>query len=227
MDIENPDLKINPTSLRDEVYNLMRERILTNHYSPNFRFDLPLLEDQFGISRTPIKEALQKLEAEGLVEIRPRRGTFVAGHDPRDVAESYDLRCILECAAAQKVTAAISDKEFEKLLTINERMITLLQQENYQAILSDYLDLDREFHRNFVQLAGNSRLSTVHAQINTHLHVARARIKFNKPDSQKTQNEHAGILLALKKRDVDAVCAAVEKHINLSKERTLQVMADE
>lgn len=227
MATEEQDLKLNPVILRDEVYDLLRNRIMSLKYPPNFRFDLSALESQLGISRTPLKEALQRLEAEGLIDIRPRRGTFVTGFDPQDIAESYDVRRILECAAAEALIAYVTEADVEQLHKTNDQMLSLLEQDDYQSILQEYLDLDREFHRYFVQLTQNSKLSAVHAQINTHLHVARLRARFARTDSRGTQSEHDAILAALDVRDVDALVEAMANHLTLSKDRTLDALRDE
>ena len=113
MNADEQELKLTPVTLRDEVYDLLRERILSLRYPPNFRFDLSALEEQLGISRTPLKEAMQRLEAEGLVDIRPRRGTFVTGFDPQDIAESYDVRRVIECAAAETLAAYVTDADIK------------------------------------------------------------------------------------------------------------------
>jgi DNA-binding GntR family transcriptional regulator len=106
-------------------------------------------------------------------------------------------------------------------------MLSLLQQDDYQLIIQEYLDLDREFHRYFVQLAQNSKLSAMHAQINTHLHVARLRARFARTDSDGTQSEHEAILAALDARDSGALVEAIADHINLAKNRTLDALQDE
>ena len=103
-------------------------------------------------------------------------------------------------------------------------MLSLLQQDDYQSILQEYLDLDREFHRYFVHLAQNSKLSAVHAQINTHLHVARLRASFARADSHGTQTEHDVILAAFDARNTDALVEAIENHLTLSKDRTLEAL---
>ncbi len=218
--------QLNLTSLRDEVYDLLRRRILNHNYLPGFRFDLSTLETQLGISRTPLKEAMQRLERDGLVEIRPRRGTFVTRLDPSDVAEGFDVRQILECAAAKIVAQKATDEEIAKFQALHDEMTLLLESDDYQAIVQDYIELDSRLHHYLIELTQNKRLQAVYQHIDTHLQIVRVRQKFNSSDSGQTQKEHEAMITALKNRDADAFCTAVQTHISLSKARTLLVLND-
>jgi len=214
--------KLNPVNIRDEVYKLLHERILNHEYPPGFRFDLSQLEKQLGISRTPLKEALQQLKAEGLVEIRPRRGTFVIDIDPQDVAESFDVRLILECAAAKIAVEKATETEITQLRSLAHKMSQLLVSDDYQRIVAKYIELDRQFHKLLVSLARNNRLTEVWTRLDTHVQIARVRQKFALSDSQQyTETEHETILQALENRESDRLVNSLAEHIELSKLRTL------
>ena len=216
---------LNLVNIRDEVYRILHERILNHEYPPGFRFDLSRLEEQLGISRTPLKEALHRLEAEGLVEIRPRRGTYVVDLNAQDVAESFDVRRILECAAAEIAVREATAEEFGQLRTITEEMKRLLRSDDYQVIVSKYIEMDRQFHRALVNMAKNKRLADIYAQVDTHLHIARIRQKFNVADSKQfTEAEHEAILQALEQRDVESLVHHLKNHAEQSKQRVLKVI---
>lgn len=216
---------LNLVNIRDEVYRVLRERILSHEYAAGFRLDLSRLEAQLGVSRTPLKEALHRLEAEGLVEIRPRRGTYVIDVKAQDVAESFDVRRILECAAAEIATREASDAEINQLHTIAAEMKRLLGSDDYQVIVGKYIELDRQFHRMLVSLSKNKRLTDIYTQVDTHLQVARVRQKFNLSDSkQYTELEHEVILQALEQRDSEALVRRLTDHAEQSKQRILKVI---
>ena len=217
--------RLNLGNIRDEVYRILQERILRHEYPPGFRFDLSQLEEQLGISRTPLKEALHRLEVEGLIEIRPRRGTYVIKLEPNDVAESFDVRRILECAAAEIAVSKASEADLAQLRTIADEMSQLLASDEYQRIVERYIELDRQFHGLIVKLAGNKRLAEMWRQLDTHVQVARVRHKFARSDSvQYTQTEHEAILQAFAQRDAPAVSQALAEHIDISKARVLKAI---
>jgi DNA-binding GntR family transcriptional regulator len=218
------DQRLNVVSVRDEVYKRLRTGILDHTYPPNHRLDLSALEEQFGISRTPLKEALHRLEAEGLVEIRPRRGTFVSSLDARDVAEAFDVRNILERAAAGIVVREATEAQIGRLRSIADEMDRMLESDDYQSIVEEYIELDRKFHNLFVSFTGNRQLSDICTQLGTHLQIARVRQKFVLTDSRHTQFEHAAIMQALEQRDAPLLRKAIDEHIRLSKARTLKAL---
>ncbi len=226
MAAENSE-RLNLVNIRDKVYKVLRERILNHKYPPGFRFDLSQLEEQLGISRTPLKEALHRLETEGLIEIRPRRGTYVVDLNLQDVSESFDVRCILECAAAEIAARKVTDEELSQLRSIILEMKHLLRSGDYQSIIGNYLELDRQFHRMLVSMAQNKRLTDIYTKVDTHLQVARVRQKFNASDSkQYTEVEHEAIMQALEQRDTEALVKHLSDHATLSKQRVLKVMQD-
>lgn len=213
------DLRLNTSTLRDEAYELLRERILNRDFAPGYRFDLPLLETQMGISRTPLKEALHRLEAEGLVEIRARRGTFVADVDPREIVDNFEVRCALQVHAVKLGLAQASQPEIDRLRKVVDTMHEVAERHTFQEVLDRYLELDREFHQALVSLSHNQRLIEAHDQSDVYVHFARLRQDFATPDLTATENEHEQIMVALEQQDVSAAVAAIEHHVAQSKGR--------
>lgn len=220
------DFRINLANISDDVYAMLRRRILSHDYPPGFRFDLSAIETQLGISRTPLKEALHRLEVEGLVEIRPRRGTFVVSIDPKEVAETFDVRRALELYAAGIAVQEATDSEIQRLKGLATEMRHLLENNDYQSVVEKYIHLDHTFHNLLVELARNKRLIEIYKQIDVHVQIARVRQKFTRSDSKHTESEHDAILAALERRDAPALAKALSDHIDLSKARVLKVLEE-
>jgi DNA-binding GntR family transcriptional regulator len=212
------------TILRDEVYDYLRKNILNHHFPPGHRFDLKELEKQLGISRTPLKVALHRLESEGLTKIRPRSGTFVTPLDINNVAESFDVRIMLETAAAPIVIANATDHEIAHLGVINKQLRTLLESGDYQEIVEQYIELDQEMHMQYMSYARNKQLMRIYSRLNIHLQIARVRRRFTRPSSDETQQEHEAILMAISARNVAGLQATLTEHLTKSKERTLSAL---
>jgi DNA-binding GntR family transcriptional regulator len=206
---------------------LLRKRIISHEYPPGFRFDLNFLESQLGISRTPLKDALQRLEIDGLVIIRPRRGTFVATIDVEEVAETFAIRRLLELYAAEVVGREASDKEIESLKALVVEMNSLLANNEYQSIVEEYIRIDHDFHKLLVELARNKLLVEIYKKIDAHVQISRVRQKFNRSDSMHTESEHQAILEALEQRDVKALVNALGSHIDQSRIRMLKAIEDQ
>lgn len=214
-------------NISDEVYSLLRKRILNHEYPTGLRFDLTALETQLGISRTPLKDALQRLEVEGLVVIRPRRGTFVATIDVESVAETFAVRRLLELYAAEVVVSEATDNEIEGLKALIAEMSHLLENNDYQSVVKKYIHLDHNFHKSLVELAHNKLLNDIYKKIDSHVQIARVRQKFNRSDSMHTESEHKAILEALERRDAQALVSTLGSHIDQSRIRMLKALEEQ
>ena len=208
------------TNIRDEVYALLRRRILSHEYPPGFRFDLRDLSSRFGISQTPMKEALQRLEMEGLVTIVPRRGTFVATFDTLGMAETYDVRLALERFVAPAIVRNISGVDLDALGRMLTRMSDLIHASDAGAKLPEYVGLDFDFHCRIVALARNKRMDEIYAQVGGPLQLARVMIDLGTEVYVRfTEVEHAAIFAALEARDADALASAFTEHVQRAKIR--------
>src|SRR5882724_5397340 len=106
----------------DAVYDALREGILNSLFQPGERLHVDALSIKLGVSLTPVRNAIQQLASEGLLEIRPRSGTFVASLSVRDVEETFEIRCALETLAVEKAARLISA---EQLTRLNHLLVSL------------------------------------------------------------------------------------------------------
>ncbi len=207
-------------NIRDEVYALLRRRILSHEYEPGYRFDLRELSARFGISQTPMKEALQRLEMEGMVTIIPRRGTFVATFDTLGMAQTYDVRIALERFVAPIVIRNITGPDLDRLGALLSRMREMIHSPEAAALLPQYIGLDFEFHCGIVALARNSRMDEIYAQVGGPLQLARVMTSLG-PEVyvNYTEREHAAIFGALEARDAVGLANALSEHVERAKVR--------
>ena len=207
-------LPINHGNIRDDVYAVLRRGILRHDYPPGHRFDLNDLSAQLGISRTPVKEALHRLESEGLVDIFPRRGTFVTILDATDIADGYGVRLALERYAAGGVVCEVTDADIARLNQIRDGMRDLLDAPDFSTVVEQYILLDQDFHVGIVSLARNRRLVEIYRTIGGPLHMARIFSRFSADDYRNyTEVEHDAIMHAIVARDEAALCDALTAHI--------------
>ncbi|MFT5197160.1 MAG: DNA-binding GntR family transcriptional regulator [Cellvibrionaceae bacterium] len=218
---------LNNIILRDEVYDYLRQQIISLEFPPGFRFDLNKLEKELGISRTPLNVALYRLEGEGLVQVRPRSGTFVTPITLENIAENFDVRLMLETSAAPIVLEKATDHELAQLTIIHTQMNNLIEGGEYREIIASYIALDQKLHHQYLSYARNKQLMRVFTRLNTHLQIVRLKQKFDRPSSNDTQLEHAAIVAALPDRDVNALQTAIADHVTKSKARTLAALRDD
>jgi DNA-binding GntR family transcriptional regulator len=222
MDLSLPT--IDQPNLSDRVYEILRGSILSKRFAPGERLDLPAIGEKLGISRTPLKEALLRLEIEGMVKIIPRSGTYVTDLDPQDIADSFDLRRVLENYAIERAVDRLSDGDVDELARMVERLGELASAEDRDAIYPDYLQLDHRFHRRIVLLAGNERLQKAHARENVHAQMGRVRYRDSERELDIAQNEHERIIAALAARDKEEAKAVMDTHLRRAKRSLMKDM---
>ena len=203
---------INTRSLRDQVFDVVLERILSGRYRPGDRLAAEGLRNEFGVSITPIREALQRLAADGFVEVRAREGVFISALDAKRAADIYDVRSALESLAARNAAIRIPDDE---LAALRQRY----RDAEAAAGASDSLldELDRAVHGLLLTYADNvlleDMLTTVHRQGAWVRTIAGKGARY----LRRAFPEHEAILDALARRDGDAAAEATRAHLTALK----------
>ena len=199
------------------VYDILREKILSCELPPGHRLDVGEISRQLGISRTPVKDALQRLSAQDLIKIHSRKGTFVTEITPADVKETFQVRAALEGKACELVSGKLSESHLATLRDLNDRMwephLTIVQ----------HAELNNEFHRLIVQFSENRRLLSTYDELNAHLQIARVRYRSSSwHDNWATlMQEHQAVVDAIADgRELDAK-QLMEFHVVTSMERLI------
>jgi len=213
-------------NISDEVYEFLKERIVSRQFAPGQRLNLAELERQMCISRTPLKDALKRLSVEDLVEIRPRSGTFVTAPQKSDVAEAFDVRRVLEAYAVELAIPRMTEVELTQLREIVDHLRQLVLAKNWSRIYPEYVGLDREFHQLLVQRSNNKRLFVTWQQTNLHALLARVRYRRTERELDQSQREHEAILAACEARDAVGAAKLMAQHIERAKRSLLEDMGE-
>jgi DNA-binding GntR family transcriptional regulator len=201
--------RIQRQSLHLEVADNLRDMIVEGALSPGQRISEGDLCDQFGISRTPMREALKVLASEGLVDIKPNRGTRIAEITLEDIDELFEAASGIERLCGELATKKLTESNLDQLKSLHERMTKYFK--NGQR--HDYFRLNQETHNFIVQLSGNSVLREIHANIMVKVRRARYLAILSVERWEESVQEHAGILEAMEARDVDLVGKRIRDHV--------------
>lgn len=203
----------------DTIYRLVREKIVNRELAPGSKINVDEMARQLGVSRTPVHEALSVLATDGLVDVRPRRGTFVTEFALEDYRETLDIRRALELLAAETICDHVDDEDVRELRSMVREMERVIVHEvdtHEAARRHDAKNL--EFHLRLVTLSGNRRLLGMYEDLRAHLRIARAHVDANEWLSRletETQ-EHERIVRALEACDPGALTAALDDHLSRS-----------
>jgi len=204
--------QINRARASDSVYQILRDSILTQVFKPEERLNVKDLADKLGVSFTPLKEAINRLVAEGLIEINPRSGTYVTGVNERDLAETFEIRLALECLAAGKAIDRVTPEVISKL----RRLVADLEKPvSTDLERSTHNQNNVELHDLIIELSGNRKLVDFYQRLNAHIKIA--RIHYSRHDweqrMEQEKEEHREILNAFEARDSDRLVKALRTHI--------------
>jgi DNA-binding GntR family transcriptional regulator len=223
MAAEEQTTLIDVSNINEKVYNYIKTNIINYNYPPGYNLNLNQLSEMLGVSHTPIKDALFRLAGEGLVEIAPRKGTYVKDVTLEDIHEILQTRIILETAAVEAITAGLTDEDLSRFAALYGKMISVKVGENDTASYKAYMEQDSEFHLLFFQILGNQRLLSIYRNLNAHIQIVRFRLLDRRGKNITTDQEHAMILEALRERDPGKAKEAVRQHL-LSLDAALTVL---
>jgi DNA-binding GntR family transcriptional regulator len=202
-------LEISRRYLHDEAAERLRELIRAGELEPRARVNEFELAERFGISRTPLREAIKILATEGLLELLPNRGARVASVSPEEVDEIMEVVAGLEATAADLACRAITDEEIASIEVKHLAMVEAWKREDDPA----YFTLNREIHEAIMQASRNATLQGIYANLSGR--IQRARYSAHKTPAQwkKAVREHEQMIRLLKRRDGERLALVLRDHI--------------
>ena len=206
--------------LREVVFDSIRGAILSGALKPGERLMEVKMADKLGVSRTPIREAIRKLELEGLVVMVPRKGVYIADLSIKDIRDVLEIRIVMEELAARLAAERISDEDIEELMQAAKDFDEATKTDDIELLIRK----DIEFHDKIFKATNNEKL--VILTNNLREQVQRYRIMFLKKTENKEQltKEHYEIAEAIKERDSKKSAELAKKHIELVEFNTLKMV---
>jgi len=208
--------------LRELVFEALREAIIQGVLKPGGRLMEIQLAEEMGVSRTPVREAIRKLELEGLVAMVPRKGAYVASLSMKDIIEVFEIRGALEGLAASLAAERITDADLESL----ERFL----RRNYESVetadLSLMVEVDTDFHSQLYKASRNERLYQIISNLREQIQRFR-KTSLSLPGRMKAAlDEHKMIVEAISARDGSLSRRLSEEHIENAEQSLMDAILD-
>lgn len=218
-------VRVRRTPLGDQVYEELLSRILSTDVAPDDRITIDAVSRDLGVSQTPIREALHRLESEGVVTRTHLSGYRVAPRMTRDEFEELvEMRLLLEPAIARRAAERVEPDELAALRDLNTRMDAPAA-EGQGTGYALFARLDAELHDRIAVAAGNQIMRSSLARLHTHVRLF--RLSYNVQITSQAILEHEAILSAIGARDADAASYAMRAHILASSDRFRRSFFDE
>ena len=201
----------NRETFKDKAYTALRNVIMSSgiyRSRTDLRLDERQLAQDFGISRTPVREAMAQLEREGFVRSVPRRGIYVVRKTKREVIELIQAWAALESMAARLITESASDQDIAGL----RRMFATFEGDKLHAKLDEYSEVNINFHQALIELSGNQALIRLAANLFTHMRMIRGATIGEDDRVDRSIRDHMNIIQALEARDTERAEDLVRQH---------------
>ncbi len=179
--------------LREVIFNSIREAIILGELKPGERLMEVQLAEKMGVSRTPIREAIRKLELEGLVVMVPRKGAYVADLTKKDIIDVLEVRAVMDGLATQLAAERITESEIKELNKITEQFSLCVEKNNLQGIIKK----DIEFHDLIYKASRNEKLSQINNNIQEMIYRFRVVYLKNYNPFRDVSKEHSRIVEAI------------------------------
>ena len=199
-------LSLAPRALYEEVAELLRQRIFQRELEPGSWIDEVKLAQEYDISRTPLREALMVLAAEGLVTMKVRRGAYVTEVSDRDLAEVYHLLALLESDAAGVVAARATDAEIAELRSLHDQL------ESATKNREKFFAINERFHMRLLEIAGNRWRNQMVADLRKVMKLNRHNSLLKQGRIVESLAEHRAVMEALEKRSASAATKRMQEH---------------
>ncbi|MGL4738459.1 MAG: GntR family transcriptional regulator [Cellulosilyticaceae bacterium] len=207
---ETPNIKINEyLPLRDIVFQTLRKAILNGELEPGERLMETQLGEKLGVSRTPIREAIRKLELEGLVVMVPRKGAQVAQFTTKDIQDVLEVRAALEALASRLACKHMDHRDFLRLQLIIAEYEYAAKDHDIEVMI----EKDVEFHETIFNATENDKLIQLFANLREQVHRYRIAYLKNSEESNQVNEQHLELLEALKNGREEEAARLASEHI--------------
>ncbi|GJE26064.1 GntR family transcriptional regulator [Methylobacterium organophilum] len=209
----DPGIGINRRYLHDEVADRMRELIHAGELEPRARVNESELTEKFGISRTPLREAIKILATEGLLELLPNRGARVASISQEEIEEMIEVIAGLEATACELACRVIGDDEIAAIEEKHAAMIVAWQARDEGS----YFRLNREIHEGIMLASGNATLRGIYTSLSGRTQRSRYTVHQSEAEWARAVDEHERMMPLLRARDGEALGRLMRSHIRAKK----------
>lgn len=196
-------------ALWETIVEPLRHAILLGELPAGLRLEEPALAQKFGVSRIPVREALVRLEHEGLVRLEPRRGASIVGFTESDAHDLYELRRFVESTAVRRLAERTNEVAVTRLRALTDQMDAAIRRGEPQAMV----DPDVEFHRSLVDLAGSRQLSAAWGRLAGLIAAILGVTDTTFRDMPGAVRGHAAIVDALARRDGEGAAEEIHRHL--------------
>lgn len=225
MTVKNQLPKVNTSNMWDQTFQILKDRILSRQFGPNAKLLIPELAEQLGVSRTPIRDALNRLEVEGLVRTVSKVGTFVNPVQEDNVLDIMNSRAMIENWSIDQMLDMPNEQRRE---TLRKMADTMQQAQN--AVEKTDMDLyyqsnyDLEFHLQLVSLGGNRKNIEIYKSLMNFRFLNLGEAYLQREMVIRSVEQHIHILEALEAGDTNKAKAAVKAHLDYSKLNILRII---
>jgi DNA-binding GntR family transcriptional regulator len=202
-------VEINSDSVVDRVYEQLKAMAISYEFKPGERLNEGDIAKRLGVSRTPLREALNRLNTEGFLRFAPGKGFFCRELDAHEIFDLYELRKSLEVAAARLAIRRAKDADIDALLGF----LDATGPDPGERTAVELVELDEAFHERLMAMSNNAEMLRVLRNVNARIRFVRW-IDMDRLNRSNTQAEHRAAVLAVKARDEEACISVLEKHID-------------
>ncbi|MCD8351504.1 MAG: GntR family transcriptional regulator [Planctomycetaceae bacterium] len=208
------------STIKEQVYRILKHEISTGQLIQGQWLQEKELAKRLDVSRSPIREALLMLAADGLVVEYPNKGVFVRTFSEHDIEEIYDMRVMMESYAILNCQANLSDEDREELRLYREKFVTMHAADD----LDSYIEVDNALHYLFIRLSGNSLLVQSYLKLNAIVQQFRMYSLITKQRFDESVDEHTGVIDGILSGALQKAIDTNHKHLLLAKDKIIDYL---
>lgn len=207
--------------LRNQAYRSFKSALFQRVLSPGQFVSIRELCETLGTSMVPMRDAIGRLEVEGLIESIPKRGIKITALDTTFIKEAFQVRRILEVQACREIVGNMPGDRFEEIHDMTSSVIARASDGISDALLAEAYQVDWKLHNELIRALGNEHLARIHETNSDRIRLTRLNALYTKSRVLPAMREHLKVTEALRKGDGEAAAAAMDAHIRISEKRAL------